>query len=194
MNSLSGICAEWGADIGEILFTEQHIQGKIKELAREISEYYRSRVSRKKPLVCVGLLTGSFIFVSDLLRHLSIPYIIDFMVVSSYGSSTTSTGSIKLKKDMSIDPAGRDILILEDLIDTGHTLKWIQSHLSNKRINSLRLCCLLNKQERREVEVQIDYCGFVCPDKFVVGYGMDFNEQFRCLPCIGVLKPEAYSS
>ena len=127
----------------------------------------------------VGLLSGCFVFLSDLLRHFLVPYEVDFMVVSSYGSGTSSSGSIKLKKDMSIDPKGRDVLIIEDLIDTGTTLEWIVSHLKTKGCESVRLCCLLNKASRRTAKVHVDYVGFECPDEFVVGYGMDFADQVR---------------
>jgi hypoxanthine phosphoribosyltransferase len=168
---------------------------KYRELASTISSHYLNRPPSSSPLLCVGLLTGAFIFVADLLRKLSVPYEIDFMVVSSYGKGTVSSGSgnLKLKKDMSIDPYNRDILIVEDLIDTGHTLKWIVEHLKNKKCKSLKVCCLLDKASRREVDLPVDYVGFEIPDEFVVGYGMDFAEQYRCMPLIGVLKPEAYA-
>lgn len=141
----------------------------FSELAAEIGRDYAGR-----KVLCVGLLTGCFVFLSDLLRHLLVPYQVDFMVVSSYGAATTSSGSVKLKKDMSIDPKGRDVLIIEDLIDTGTTLEWIVAHLKTKGCASVRLCCLLDKVSRRTAKVHVDYVGFVCPDEFVIGYGMDF--------------------
>lgn len=190
----TGVPDAWGNNLSHILFTEDDINIRIKELALTISKHYNARPAGSKPVLCVGLLTGAFIFVADLLRKLTVPYECDFMVVSSYGSNTTSSGSIKLKKDLSIDPHDRDVLIIEDLIDTGHTLKWITDYLKGKRIKSMKLCCLLDKTSRREVNLPIDYCGFEIPDEFVVGYGMDFAEQYRCMPLIGVLKPEAYSS
>lgn len=130
------------------------------ELAAEITRDYAGR-----KILCVGLLSGCFVFLSDLLRHVLTPYEVDFMVVSSYGHGTESTGSVKLKKDMSIDPKGRDVLIIEDLIDTGNTLAWIVSHLKTKGCASVRLCTLLDKASRRKAQVQIDYCGFECPDE-----------------------------
>jgi len=160
-----------------------------RELAAEISRDYAGR-----KVLCVGLLTGCFVFLSDLLRSLLVAYEVDFMVVSSYGSGTTSSGSVKMKKDMSIDPKGRDVLIIEDLIDTGKTLEWIVAHLKTKGVESVRLCCLLDKKERRTANVHVDYVGFTCPDEFVVGYGMDFAEQYRCLPFVGVLAPHAYGA
>jgi len=191
--STHGVPDAWGKNIGHILFTEEQIQQKVQELASTISTHYNNRPAGSKPILCVGLLTGAFIFVADLLRRLTVPYEVDFMVVSSYGSGTTSSGSVKLKKDMSIDPHGRDVLIIEDLIDTGHTLAWLENHIKGKKVTSLKLCTLLDKVSRREADVPVDYVGFECPDEFVVGYGMDFAEEYRCMPCIGVLKPEAYA-
>jgi hypoxanthine phosphoribosyltransferase len=128
-------------------------------MAAEISRDYAGR-----KVLCVGLLTGCFVFLADLLRHFLVPYEVDFMVVSSYGHSTVSSGSVKLKKDMSIDPRGRDVLIIEDLIDTGTTLAWIVAHLKSKGCESVRLACLLDKACRRTANVHVDYVGFTCPD------------------------------
>ena len=139
----------------------------FSELAAEITRDYAGR-----KILCVGLLSGCFVFLSDLLRQFLTPYEVDFMVVSSYGHGTETSGSVKLKKDMSIDPKGRDVLIIEDLIDTGTTLAWIVSHLKTKGCASVRLCCLLDKVSRRKAQVHVDYVGFECPDEFVVGYGM----------------------
>lgn len=133
------------------------------------------------------------VFLADLLRQFTIPYKVDFMVVSSYGSETTSSGSIRLRKDMALDPSGKDLLIIEDLIDTGNTLQWILNHLKGKGCASIKICCLLDKKERRTTPVAVDYVGFECPDEFIVGYGMDYAEDYRCLPFIGVLKTEAFT-
>lgn len=151
-------------------------------------------------ILLVGLLNGCFIFFADLLRELTIPYEVDFMAVSSYGREASSSGNVKMKKDISIDPFERHVVIVEDLIDTGNTLAWIRDHLASKQCASVRLCCLLDKSCRRLPHLKvdgashlpIDFCGFDVPDHFVVGYGMDFAEQYRCLPYIAVLKPEAY--
>lgn len=186
---LNQVCDEWSRNIEVILFGEDQIQRKVRELAAEIGRDYAGR-----KVLCVGLLTGCFVFLSDLLRNLLVPYEVDFMVVSSYGSSTESSGSVKLKKDMSIDPRGRDVLIIEDLIDTGNTLAWIIKHLQTKGCESIRLCCLLDKESRRKAAVHVDYVGFKCPDAFVVGYGMDFADEYRCMPFVGVLKPSAYGA
>jgi len=140
----------------------------------------------------VGLLKGSFIFASDLLRRLLVPYTIEFIAVSSY-EGTESSGNVKVKMDLNSDPIGKHVLVLEDLIDTGITLKWIKEHIASKSPASVRIACLLDKKERRKAEVLIDYCGWTCPDEFVVGYGMDFNGGYRCLPYVAVLKPEAYA-
>jgi len=182
-----GICSEWAKNIKHILFSEEQIQEKVRELASTISKHYAG-----KKILCVGLLTGAFVFVSDLLRHLTVPYEVDFMVVSSYGKGTETTGSVKLKKDLSIDPQGRHVLIIEDLIDTGHTLAWIKDHLRMKKCASVEIVCLLDKKARRTCAVEVDYVGFICPDEFVIGYGMDFADEYRCLPWVGVLKPSAY--
>jgi len=186
---LNQVCDEWSKNIKVVLFGEDQIQRKVRELAAEISRDYAGR-----KILCVGLLTGCFVFLADLLRHVLVPYEVDFMVVSSYGHSTTSSGSIKLKKDMAIDPKGRDVIIIEDLIDTGTTLEWIVAHLKTKAASSVRLVCLLDKVSRRKAQVHVDYVGFVCPDEFVVGYGMDFADQYRCMPFVGVLAPHAYGA
>lgn len=183
------VCEEWNKNIDFVMFTEEQIKAKVRELGAKITEDYKG----KKP-VMVGLLTGAFVFYADLLRTVALQYEVDFMVVSSYGSATTTSGSIKMKKDMSIDPHGRDILIIEDLIDTGHTLKWLLQHFALKGANSVNICCLLDKKSRRSVQVDVKYVGFECPDYFIVGYGMDFANEYRCLPFIAVLKPEAYAS
>jgi len=184
------VCDEWKRNIATVLLSERAIQRKVLELGNAVSEYYRQKLS--KPLLVVGLLTGAFVFVADLLRTLGIPYEVDFMTLSSYGRGTTSSGSVRLVKDMSIDPHDRDVLIVEDLIDTGTTLQWLGIHLDTKGTRSVRVCCLLDKRIKRKANVFIDFAGFVCPDEFVIGYGMDFADEYRCLPFIGVLKPEAY--
>jgi len=171
-----------------VLFSKDQIQQRVMEMADQISKDYAG----KKVLV-IGLLAGAFVFVADLLRNVNIQYELDFMVVSSYGRHTTTSGNIKVKKDLSIDPAGLHVLILEDLIDTGVTLKWIKQYLSTKNCASIKIACLLDKKARRVADVEVDYVGFLCPDEFVVGYGMDFRDEYRCMPFVGVLKPEAYT-
>ena len=147
-------------------------------------------------LLCVGLLKGAVCFMVDLLRHLTVPYEMDFMVLSSYGNKTSSSGTVKLKKDLGVNPEGRHLLIVEDLIDTGGTLKWLKEYLSEKRAASVRIACLLNKSAGRRADLRdlkVDFVGDECPDEFVVGYGMDFAGEYRCMPFVGVLKKSAYA-
>lgn len=186
--ALSKIPPQWASQIKQILFTEDEIQTKIREMAARISKDYAG-----KSLVVVGLLKGAFVFLTEMVKHFTVPYEIDFMVVSSYGKGTTS-GNVKLKKDLSIDPSGRHILILEDLIDTGKTLNWICNHLRSKHAASIKIGVLLDKSYNRSKHVKVHYAGFDCPNAFVVGLGMDFAEHYRGLPFVGVLKPEAYIS
>ena len=175
--------------IERILFTAEEIQGKVRELAARISADHVG-----EDIMVVGLLKGAFLAVADVARHLTVANTVDFMVASSYGGkSTTSSGTVRLKKDLDIDPAGKHIVIVEDLIDTGNTLQWVKAYLQTKGVKSVKICCILDKVSRREADVQIDYVGWECPDEFVVGYGMDFDEEYRTLPFIGVLKPEAYA-
>jgi len=186
--ALKALPEQWQGHIGKILYPTDKIIQRVAELAKEISEDYKD----KGTVLCVGLLNGAFIFVADIMRQLKMPYNIDFMTLSSYGSGMKSSGSIRCKKDVSMDPAGRHVLILEDLIDSGNTLAWLQKHLESKKCASVKICCLLDKIEKRTVDVKIDYVGWNCPDEFVVGYGMDYDETYRCLPFVGVLKPEVY--
>eukprot|EP00164_Ancoracysta_twista_P002152 GFYU01002841.1.p1 GENE.GFYU01002841.1~~GFYU01002841.1.p1 ORF type:complete len:227 (-),score=78.60 GFYU01002841.1:413-1093(-) len=183
------LCKEWGGHIQNVLFTEEVIAGRVAELAAQVSRDY---AGRDKPPIFIGLLTGAFVFVADFLRKVSIPYEIEFMALSSYGKSTTSSGVVKLLKDIDVDPEGRDIVFLEDICDSGRTFTWLIDYLKSKKCNSVRFCCLLDKIARRTVDVKIDYIGFECPDAFVVGYGMDYAGSYRCLPFVGVLKPEVY--
>ena len=185
--AIQGIPPQWAKSLKTILFTEQKIEARLKEMAAKISFDYRG-----KEIIAVGLLTGCILFQTNLLKYLTIPYTLDFIAVSSYGSGTTSSGNVKLKKDLSSDPSGKHILITEDLIDTGRTLKFIREYFASKKCASTRIACLLSKKARREKQVTVDYVGFDCPDEFVVGYGMDFAGHYRCLPFVGVLKPEAY--
>jgi len=154
--------------------------------SQEISTHYEG-----KRIVAVGLLKGSILFMADLIRQLTVPTVIDFICVSSY-ADTHTTGNVIMKKDLDMSIEGAHVLIVEDLIDTGTTLAWILKHMQSKKPASLKLCTLLNKEERRLTPIDIDFNGFPVEDKFVVGYGMDFNEEFRTLPYIGVLKPSAY--
>ena len=174
--------------IKEVLITEQQLQDKVLELAQQISKEYEG----KNP-VFVGVLKGVVMFFGDFVKRVSIPCQIDFMWISSYQGSTT-TGNMCVKKDVSADLKGRYVVILEDIFDTGNSLEFTYRHLLSKEPASLKICTLLDKPERRNptVTVKPDYTGFVIPNEFVVGYGLDYNEYYRNLPFVGVLKPEAY--
>jgi hypoxanthine phosphoribosyltransferase len=175
-------------DIDEILLSEEQIRERIAQLGQEISRDYEGL----NPVV-IGVLKGVVIFYADMLRRISVPCQMDFMCISSY-SGTESTGKANVKLDVSTDLKGRHVLVLEDIFDTGNSLQTTVEHLQTKEPASIRICTLLDKPERRnpKVTVRPDYTGFVIPNKFVVGYGMDFNEQYRHLPYVGVLKTEAY--
>lgn len=175
-------------DIREVLLSEEQIRSRIEELGEELSREYAG----KDPIV-VGVLKGVVIFYSDMVRQLKVPCQMDFMWISSY-QGTNSTSSMVVKRDVSADVKGRHVLILEDIFDTGNSLNFTYHHLLSKEPASLKICTFLDKPERRnpKVTLQPEYVGFTIPNEFVVGYGMDFNEHYRNLPYIGVLKPEAY--
>jgi hypoxanthine phosphoribosyltransferase len=172
-------------DIAEILIGTEELQAKVAELGRQISEDYRGR----NPLL-ICLLRGAVVFLSDLIRATDIPLEMDFMAISSYGDSTESSGVVRLMMDLKSNITGRNVLIVEDIVDTGRTLAYILDNLRTRRPADVKVCALLSKPSRREIEVELDYLGFDIPDKFVVGYGLDYAENYRNLPFIGVLKPE----
>jgi hypoxanthine phosphoribosyltransferase len=177
-------------DIGQVLVTEEEIQSKVRELGRLISADYANR-----SVTLVSVLKGSLPFMADLMRAIDVPVQIDLMEVSSYGGASTETsGLVRILKDLSSSIAGRDVLIVEDIIDTGLTLNYLLRYLRGKNPLSLRICALLDKPARRLVEIPIDYKGFTIPDEFVVGYGLDFGEFYRNLPFIGVLRRELYET
>ena len=177
-------------NIKEVLLSEEQIQAKVKELAAQLSQEYAD----KEP-VFVGVLKGVVVFFADMIRNINIPCQIDFMWISSYGIGTES-GRMNVKRDVSADLKGRHVVILEDIFDTGNSLDFTYKHLLTKEPASLKICTLLDKPERRNpaVTLQPDYTGFVIPNEFVVGYGLDFNEHYRNLPYVGILKPEAYQA
>ena len=174
--------------IEKVLITEEQIQTRIRELGEELTREYAD----KDPIV-VGVLKGVVVFYADMIRELKVPCQMDFMWISSY-AGTNSTGSMIVRKDVSADVKGRHVLILEDIFDTGNSLDFVVKHLLSKEPASLKICTLLDKPERRKegITLQCDWTGFVVPNEFVVGYGLDFNEHYRNLPYIGVLKPEMY--
>lgn len=176
-------------DIDHVLVSEEQLKAKVTELGAQISRDYEG-----KQLLLVSILKGSVVFMADLMRAITIPCSIDFMVVSSYGgANTTSTGLVKIVKDLDQDLTGKDVLIVEDILDTGITLSHLVPMLKMRNPCSVRLCTILSKPSRRKVEIEPDYVGFEVPDEFVVGYGLDYNEKYRNLPYVGVLKPEVYS-
>ena len=174
-------------DIERVLISEEEIHAKVQEMGKKISEDFRG----KDPLF-VGVLKGCFIFMSDLLRCVDIKCTMDFMAVSSY-SGTSSTGAVKIAKDLSQDIEGRHIIIVEDILDSGVTLSYLKKYLEVRKPASISIATLLDKPARRKADVYADYSCFEVPDAFVVGYGLDYNELYRNLPYIGVLKPEMYS-
>ncbi len=177
----------YDADIEEVLIDQERLTAKIAELAARITADYAG-----KELLLVGVLKGALLFIVDLARAIDLPVEMDFMAISSYGSATESSGVVRILKDLDTAIEGRQILIVEDIIDSGLTLTYIVEHLRNRNPAGIKICSLLSKPTRRRVEVQIDYYGFDIPDEFVVGYGLDFRQQYRNLPFVGVLKPEAY--
>ena len=167
----------------KVLIPEAKIKKRIAALARKISKYYQG-----KDLVLIGVLKGSFVFLSDLMRGLSIPVALDFIQVSSYGASTASSGVIKIRKDIDLPIVDKEVLIVEDIIDYGYTLDYLLRFITHKKPSSVRICALMDKPSRRKVKVPVDYLGFKIPDKFIVGYGLDFNEKYRNLPYIAALQ------
>lgn len=176
-------------DIAEVLISEEQLQNRIHELAREIERDYAG----EENILLLCVLKGAYIFLSDLSRLLEIPHEVDFMAVSSYGSGTTSSGAVRIVLDLKQDISNQHVLIVEDIIDSGRTLDYMRRNLLARSPASLRICSLLNKPERREVDVPVDYLGFDIPDEFVVGYGLDYAQHYRNLPFIAVLKPEVFA-
>jgi hypoxanthine phosphoribosyltransferase len=173
-------------DVAEILITAKDLKGRIHTLGQQISADY---VGEDLLLVCV--LKGAVTFLADLMRQITIPHAVDFMAISSYGASTESSGIVRILKDLDTNISGRSVLIVEDIIDTG-TLNYITQNLRTRNPKSVRICTLLSKPSRREIQIPLDYVGFEIPNKFVIGYGLDFGEIYRSLPYIGVLKKDKY--
>ncbi len=174
-------------DIEKVLFSEAQIRSRCEELGAEIQASYEGRL-----IHCICILKGAFPFTADLVRQISSHVVVDFIAVSSYGASTKTSGTVRIVKDLQKDLMGLDTLIIEDIVDTGLTLNFLLGHLRSHKPRSLKVASLLSKPSQRKVEVPIDFCGFEVPDEFVVGYGLDFDQRYRNLPYIGVLKPEAY--
>ena len=165
-----------------VLLPEEELDARIKELAEQISKDYDG-----ESILAVCILRGAAYFACELTKRLTVPVMIDFMTTSSYGAGTVSSGDVKVKKDIEMDPAGQNILIIEDIIDSGNTLNFLKKYFKDKNVKSIKLCTLLDKPDRREVDVDVDYTGFTIPDQFVVGYGLDYDQKYRNLPYIGIV-------
>lgn len=175
-------------DVERILITEDEIAKRIKELGEEITNDYKD----KEDILIIGVLKGSVIFLSDLIRNINLPVKMDFMIVSSYANGAVSSGSINIKKDIDTDIKGKHVIIAEDIIDSGITLSNLYKVLLEREPKSLKICTLLDKKERREAEIDVDYIGFDIPNEFIIGYGLDYAENYRNIPYIGILKREIY--
>ena len=171
--------------VSEVLIDEERLRGRIAELGEEVSLDYAGR-----DLLLVGVLKGAVFFMADLMRHLTVTCEIDFMAISSYGAATDSSGVVRILKDLDINIAGREVLVVEDIIDSGLTLSYLMRNLEAREPASLEICALLTKPERREIDVPVRYVGFEIPNRFVIGYGLDFGERYRNLPYVGVLDPD----
>ena len=176
-------------DVLRVLLSEDEIREKVRELGGKITADYKN-----SNLMLVTVLKGAVVFLADLMRQIDVPAEIDFMVVSSYGSGVKSSGVVKIVKDLDVPLAGKDILIVEDILDSGLTLSYIKELLESRGPRSIRIATLLDKPSRRKVDLQADYIGFSVPDEFVIGYGLDYDEKYRNLPFVGVLKPEVYGA
>ena len=169
-------------ETSRVLIPEDKVDERIAQLGEQISRDYAG-----KQVHLIGILKGSIFFICELAKRITVPVTMDFMSVSSYGAGTKSTGVVKLIKDLDEPSEGKDVLVVEDIIDSGHTLSYLLKNLSDRHPASIRLCTLLDKPERREVDVEVDYQGFSIPDEFVIGYGLDYDQRYRNLPYIGVL-------
>ena len=176
---------ELEAGVGEILIERDALQERVAALGREVSADYANR-----DLLLIGVLKGAVFFMADLMRHISVPCEVDFMAISSYGASTDSSGVVRILKDLDINIEGRDVLVVEDIIDSGLTLSYLMRNLEARGPESLEICALLTKPDRREMDVPVRYIGFEIPDRFVIGYGLDFAERYRNLPYVAVLSDQ----
>jgi hypoxanthine phosphoribosyltransferase len=186
---MSGAGRDLSSDVARVLISEQQLEARVIELAQQIEADYQE--ADYLLLICV--LKGGFVFLADLSRAIKRPHRLDFMSISSYGSGTESSGAVRIVLDLKQDISGRHVLIVEDIIDSGHTLDYLHRNLRSRSPASLRICALLDKPSRRAMDVPVDYIGFNIPDEFVVGYGLDFGEIYRNFPFIAVLKPEIFA-
>lgn len=175
-------------DIDKVLVSEEELDKKTTELANAISRDFAG-----KELILIGILKGGVVFASDLIKKINIPMEIEFMAVSSYGKESETSGVVTLKKDVDTPLVGKNVIVVEDIVDSGYTMKYLKKVFLDRKAESVKICTLLSKPSRRKVEIDLDYVGFEVPDEFVVGYGLDFDEKYRNLPFVGVLKREVYS-
>lgn len=175
-------------DVEKVLLTEEELRARVKVLGEQITKDYQG-----KDLVVASVLRGSYIFMADLTRAIDLPMSVDFMAVSSYGAGTVSSGQVEIKKDLSDPIEGKDLLIVEDILDSGNTLYYLMDVLRARRPASIKICTLMDKPDRRTKPITAEYVGFTIPDAFVVGYGLDYDEKYRNLPYVGILKPSVYS-
>ncbi len=180
-------------DLDRILITEEQIRARVDELGRAITEDYKDDPD---PIVLVCILKGSVVFFSDLMRRIDHDCRLDFMIVKSYGAGTESSGNVRFMKDLDNSITGKHVIIVEDIIDSGRTLTFLRNNLITRGAKTLKICTLLDKPDRRspKADITVDYCGFTIPNEFVVGYGLDYDEKYRNLPEVGVLKPEVYTN
>lgn len=183
-----GPSGRWQDDVGKILISEPELARRVRELSKQVERDFKGR-----ELVVVAVLNGTVMFLADLIRHLSLPLRLDFIGVSSYGAGTES-GELVFTKELRLDVRGRDVLLVDDILDTGRTLKRVLAKLQQLKPRRIKVCVLLDKPSRREEKVRADYVGFVIPNAFVVGYGLDYAERYRNLPFVGVLRPDIYTS
>ncbi len=181
-------------DLSRVLVGREEIAQAVEKLGRQITEAYKDEVAKGKELMLVGILKGAVVFFSDLVRSIDLPVKMEFMAVSSYGAATKSTGVVNLVKDITVDITGMHVLIVEDIVDSGMTLSYLKKYLSTRGAASIKIATLLDKPERRRVDLKADYFCFTIPDEFVVGYGLDYAEKYRNLPDIGVLDPKIYTN
>ncbi len=176
-------------DIEQVLYTEEQLRARVREVGQQIAADYAGR----EPML-ISVLRGSYIFMADLTRAIDLNVTVDFMAVSSYGAGTTSSGQVEIKKDLSDSIEGKDLIIVEDILDSGNTLYYLMDVLRARKPASIRICALMDKPERRTKPITADYVGFTIPDAFIVGYGLDYAEKYRNLPYVGVLKPSVYGA
>ena len=174
-------------DLAKVLYTEEQIRRRVRELGEMISRDFED-----EEVVLVVILKGAVVFFADLMREIKLPVAIDFMAISSYGSATKTSGVVRILKDLDKDITDKNVIIVEDIVDSGMSLSFLKENLRSRGAKTLKICVLLDKPERRRCPIEVDYCGFQIPDEFVVGYGLDYAEHYREIPLIGVLKPEIY--